>query len=137
MKESTNPTAMPVTAVIRKSDNPETPITPSTLYVDESSIRNVEEPITTLIVMSIFVDNLDDSLVIFRHPDPRVKFGYLGINDRSEEAKSSMVYGKIDERIAQIMLDSNCNIYILSTDFANAGNIPCFPCKLVPVELVV
>ena len=48
-----------------------------------------------------------------------------------------MVYGKIDGRIAQIMLDSGCSTYVLSIDFANAGNIPCFPCKPVPVELVV
>ena len=39
--------------------------------------------------------------------------------------------------IAQIMLDSGCSTYVLSTDFANAGNIPCFPCKPVPVELAV
>ena len=48
-----------------------------------------------------------------------------------------MVYGKIDGRTAQIMLDSGCSIYVLSTDFANAGNIPCFPCKPIPVELAV
>ena len=48
-----------------------------------------------------------------------------------------MVYGKIDGRIAHIMLDSDCSTYILSTDFANAGNTPCFPCKSIPVELAV
>ena len=48
-----------------------------------------------------------------------------------------MIYGKIDGRVAQIMLDNDYNTYILSTDFANAGNILCFPCKLVPVELAV
>ena len=48
-----------------------------------------------------------------------------------------MVYGKIDGRTAQIMLDSSCSTYVLSTDFANAGNISCFPCKLIPVELAV
>ena len=35
------------------------------------------------------------------------------------------------------MLDSGYSTYVLSTDFANAGNIPCFPCKPVPVELAV
>lgn len=35
------------------------------------------------------------------------------------------------------MLDSGCSTYILSTDFANAGNIPYFPCEPVPVELAV
>ena len=83
------------------------------------------------------VDNPDDSLVIPRHPDPRVKLGYLGIYDKPEEVKPPVVYGKIDGRIAHIMLDSGCSTYVLSTDFANAGNIPCFPCKPVPVELAV
>ena len=83
------------------------------------------------------VGNPDDSLVIPRHPDPRVKLGYLGIYDKPEEVKPPVVYGKIDGRIAQIMLDSGCSTYVLSTDFANAGNIPCFPCKPVPVELAV
>jgi len=35
------------------------------------------------------------------------------------------------------MLDSGCSTYVLSTDFANAGEIPCFPCKPIPVELAV
>ena len=83
------------------------------------------------------VNNLDDSLVIPRHPDPRVKLGYPGIHDTPEDVKTPVVYGKIDGRTAQIMLDSGCSTYVLSTDFANAGNIPCFPCKPVPVELAV
>jgi hypothetical protein len=48
-----------------------------------------------------------------------------------------VVYGKIDGRIAHIMLDSGCSTYVLSTDFANIGNTPCFPCKPIPVELAV
>ena len=73
---------------------------PSTLYVEESSesvdepsilyefsTRNVEESVTTPIMTSTPINNPDDSLVISRHPDPRVKLGYLGINDRSEEVK--------------------------------------------------
>ena len=157
-KEPTNPAAMPVTAATRNPDNPETPVTPNTLYVEEPSTlyvnkpstlyepstRNIEEPVTTPVMASAPVDNPDDNLVIHpekpvtpRHPDPRVRLGYLGINDRPEEVKPPVVYGKIDGRIAQIMLDSGCSTYVLSTDFANAGNIPCFPCKPVPVELAV
>ena len=95
-------------------------------------------------VTSTPIDNPNDNPVIHpentvtsRHPDPRVTLEYLEINDKPEEVKPSMVYGKIDGRIAHIILDSGCSIYVLSTDFANAGNIPCFPCKPVPVELVV
>ena len=127
-----------------------TPVTPNTLY--ESSIQNVEEPYTLYIdesstlyveesvMMSVVTStpvDPDDSLVISRHPDPRVTLGYLGINDRPEEVKPPVVYGKIDGRIAHIMLDSSCSTYVLSTDFANAGNISCFSCKPVPVELAV
>jgi hypothetical protein len=114
---------------------------PSSLYepsesVDESSTRNVKEPVTP-VATSTPVGNPDDSFVIPRHPDPRIKLGYLGINEKPEEAKLPVVYGKIAERIAQIMRDSGCSTYVLSTDFANAGNIPCFPCKPIPVELAV
>ena len=109
----------------------------STNLLTIPSTRNVEEPVTTPVVTSTPVGNPDDSLVIPRHPDPRVKLGYLGIYDKPEEAKPPVVYGKIDGRIAQIMLDSGCSTYVLSTDFANAGNIPCFPCKPIPVELAV
>jgi hypothetical protein len=83
------------------------------------------------------INNPNDSLVITGHPDPRVKFGYLGINNKPEEVKPPVVYEKIDGHIVQIMLDSGCSTYILSTDFATAGNIPCFPCKPVPIELAV
>ena len=72
-----------------------------------------------------------------RHPDPTMKFGYLGIHDRPEEIKPSMIYGKIDGRIAQIILDNDYSTYVLSTDFANTSNVPCFPCKPIPVELAV
>ena len=145
--------------VTNESTNPvTTSITPSTLYIEESSIlyinkssilyesstRNIEEPNIMFVMTSILVDNPDDNLIIYpensvipRHPDLRMKLGYLGINDRSEEIKLSVIYGKIDGRIAHIMLDSGCNIYVLSIDFANAGNVPCFSCKPVPVELVV
>ena len=142
-----------------------TPVKPSTLYVKESSTlyveessesvddpstlyepstRNIGEPVITLVMASAPVDNPDDNLVIHpenpvtpRHPDPRVRLGYLEINDRSEEVKPPMIYGKIDGRTAQIMLDNDYSIYVLSTDFVNAGNIPCFPCKPVLVELAV
>jgi hypothetical protein len=82
---------------------------PSTLYerseyVDEHSTRNVKEHITTPVLTSIPVGNPDDSFVTPRHPDPRVKLGYLGINDKPEEAKPLVVYGKIDGHVAQIML---------------------------------
>ena len=149
----------PTIPITNKPTNPvTTPITPNTLYVEEPSILYVEEPnepvdesstlyepstrnigesIITFIMTSIPVDNLDDNLVIPRHPDPRVKLGYLGICDKPEEVKFSVVYGKIDGRVAQIMLDSDYNTYVLSTDFANAGDVSCFPCKPVPVELIV
>ena len=139
-------------------DEPVNPEEPDTLNKEEPDVSNernpvkpgtpvkpVEEPVTTPVMASTPeditpVDNLDDSLVIPRHPDPRVKLGYPGIHDTPEDVKPLMVYGKIDGRIAQIMLDSDCSTYVLSTDFANAGNIPCFPCfpcKPVPVELAV
>src|SRR5271154_3549657 len=35
------------------------------------------------------------------------------------------------------MLDSGCSTYVLSTDFARNSNIPCYPCKPIPVELAV
>ena len=119
-----------------------TPVKPGTPVRPRKSVNPVEEPITTPVMASIPeyitpVDNLDDSLVIPRHPDPRVKLGYPGIHDTPEDVKPSVVYGKINGRIARIMLDSGCSTYVLSTDFANAGNIPCFPCKPVPVELAV
>ena len=136
----------PAIPVTNEPTNPvTTPVTPSTLYVEEPSslyepsTRNVEEPVTTPVMASTSapVGNPDDSLVIPRHPDPRVTLGYLGINDKPEEVKPPVVYGKIDGCIAHIMLDSGCSTYVLSTDFANAGNTPCFPCKPVPVELAV
>ena len=89
-----------------------TPVTPSTLYVEEpstpyeSSTRNMEEPVTTPIMASTPpVGNPDDSHVIPRtpyveepvtprHPDPRVKLGYLGICDKPEEVKPPVVYGR-------------------------------------------
>ena len=123
----------PAISVTNESTNPVT--TPVTLYVKEPNTRNVKL-VTTPVVTSTPVDP-DDNLVIPRHPDPRVKLGYLGICDKPEEVTPSVVYGKIDGRIARIMLDSGCSTYVLSTDFANAGNILCFPCKPVPVELAV
>jgi hypothetical protein len=127
-----------------KPTNPVTPSTlyveePSTLYGEEPSTQSVKEPVTTPVMASTPdpVDNLDDNLVIPRHPDPRVKFEYPGIHDTPENIKTPVVYGKIDGRIAQIMLDSGCSTYVLSTDFANAGNIPYFACKPVPVEFAV
>ena len=150
----------PTIPITNKPTNPVmTSVEPSTLYVkelstlyveesselvDEPSTRNVEEPVMTPVVTSTPVDNPDDNLVIHpektvtsRHLDPRIKLGYLGIHDRPEEVKPPVIYGKIDGRIAHIMLDNDYSTYVLSTDFANAGNVPCFPCKLVPVELVV
>jgi hypothetical protein len=125
-------------------DEPSTPYEPSehveehgTQNVDEPSTRNVKDPVTTPVATSTPVGNPDDSLVIPRHPDPRVKLGYLGINEKPEEAKPPVVYGKIDGRIARIMLDTGCSTYVLSTDFARAGDTPCFPCKPIPVELAV
>ena len=100
----------PAIPVTNKLTNPvTTPVTPSTLYVKEPGTRNVEEPVTTPVATSTTVDNPDDSLVLPRHPDPRVKLGYLGINDKPEEVKPPVVYGKIDGRIAHIMLDSGCS----------------------------
>ena len=122
--------------------NERNPVKPGTPVRPRKPVNPVEEPVTTPVMASTPenitpVDNLDDSLVIPRHPDPRVKLGYPGIHDTPEDVKPPMVYGKIDGRLAQIMLDSGCSTYVLSTDFANAGNIPCFPCKPVPVELAV
>ena len=120
------------------------PVNPDDNLVISQQLDNSEEPVITPVMASVSVDNPDNNLVIHpenpitpKHPDPRMKLGYLGINDRPEEVKSSVVYGKIDGRIAHIMLDNDYNTYVLSTDFANAGNIPCFPCKPVLVELVV
>jgi hypothetical protein len=145
--EPTNTVTKPVSLSTQYIEPVEKPGTlnvdePSTLYepsksVHESSIRNVKEPVTTPVVTSTPVGNPDDSLVIPRHLDPRVKLGYLGINEKPEEAKPPVVYGKIDGRVAQIMLDTGCSTYVLSTDFARAGNVPCFPCKPIPVELAV
>ena len=113
-------------------------MTPVTTLDDSTSIYELDIPV-----------NLDDNLVIIQQPDnpeepvtplylgPRIKLGYLGINDKPEEVKPPVVYGKIDGRIAEIMLDCGCSTYVLSDDFANAGNIPCFPCKPIPVELAI
>ena len=136
---------IPMISITNKPTNPiTTPIIPNILYIKESSIlykpnaQNIEEePITISIMTLTPIDNLNDSLVIPRHPDPRVKLGYFGINDRSEEVKSSVIYGKINGRIAHIMLNNDCSIYILSINFANADNISYFSCKPVPVELVI
>src|ERR1700731_3419787 len=96
---------------------------------------------------SISIDNLDDNLVIsqhnsenpitFRHSDSRIKLKYLRINNKSEEIKSPMIYGKIDEHITRIMLNNDYNIYILFIDFINIDNIPYFPYKLISVELII
>src|SRR6266496_212752 len=59
------------------------------------------------------------------------------MHERPEESTPPVVYGKIGRRTAQIMLDSGCSTYVLSTDFANAGKVPCFPCKPIPVELAI
>ena len=86
------------------------------------------------------VDQPDDPVgkpVTPRNPAPRITLGYLGISDKPEEVKPPVVYGKIDGHTSRIMLDSGCSTYVLSTDFANAGSIPCFPCKPIPVELAV
>ena len=95
-KEPMNPAVMPVTAATQKPDNPENPVTPSTLYIEElsesvdkpstlyePSTQNIEEPVKTPIMASTPapVGNPDDSLVIPRHPDPRVKLGYLGMHE--------------------------------------------------------
>jgi hypothetical protein len=72
-----------------------------------------------------------------RRVTSKVKLGYLGTNDKPEEKKPPVVYGNINGRIARIMLDSGCSTYVLSTDFAENSNIPCFPCKPIPVELAV
>ena len=150
----TNLVTTPVTTTTSEIDNPaDTPVKPGR---PREPVYPVKEPVTTPVMASTSapVGNPDDSLVIPstqyvgepdnpeepvtpRHPDPRVKLGYLGICDKPEEVKPPVVYGKIDGRIAHIMLDSGCSTYVLSTDFANAGNIPCFPCKPVPVELAV
>ena len=155
--EPTNPVTTPVTPSTLYVEEPSTLYELSTRNIEEPSITpvmastpvnpddnlvisqqpdNSEEPVTTPVMASAPVDN-PDNLVIPRHPDPRVRLGYLGIKDRPEEVKPPVVYGKIDGRIAHIMLDSGCSTYVLSTDFANAGDIPCFPCKPVPVELAV
>src|SRR5579859_3910600 len=68
---------------------------------------------------------------------PLVKLGYLGIHEKPEESRPPMVYGKINGKVARIMLDSECSTYVLSTDFVQGGNIPYYSCKPVPVELAV
>jgi len=35
------------------------------------------------------------------------------------------------------MLDSGCSTYVLSTDFVRNSNVPCYPCKPIPIELAV
>src|SRR5579859_3834092 len=46
-----------------------------------------------------------------------VKLGYLGIHEKPEESRPPVVYGKINGKVARIMLDSGCSTYVLSTDF--------------------
>ncbi len=82
-------------------------------------------------------DNPANKPITPQQPNPRIDLGYLGINDKPEEVKPSVVYGKIDGHTTQIMLDNDCSTYVLSTDFANAGDVPCFPCKPIPVQLAV
>ena len=151
--EPTNPVTTPVapSTLYEPIEEPSitpvmasTPVNPDDNLVISQQPDNSEEPVTTPVMTSVPVDNPDDNLVIHPekpvtpgHPDPRIKLGYLGIYDKPEEVKPPMVYGKIDGRTAQIMLDNDCSTYVLSTDFANAGNIPCFPCKPIPVELAV
>ena len=48
-----------------------------------------------------------------------------------------MVYGTINGSKARIMLDCGCSTYVLSTDFIQDSNIPCYSCKPIPVELAV
>jgi hypothetical protein len=105
-------------------------------------VNPIEKPAMTPIMTSTPeyyapVSNPNDCLIIPRHPDPRIKPEYLGINDKPEELKPPMIYEKIDGRTAQIMLKNSCNTYILYTDFVNAGNTPYFPYKPIPVELAV
>jgi len=52
-----------------------------------------------------------------RLKEPRINLRYLRIYEKPEELRPSMVYRKINEHNAQIMLDSGCSTYILSTDF--------------------
>ena len=68
---------------------------------------------------------------------PLVKLGYLGIHERPEELQPPIVYGRINGKMARIMLDSGCSTYVLSTDFAQKNQIPCYSCKPIPVELAV
>ena len=68
---------------------------------------------------------------------PLVKLGYLGIHERPEELRPPIVYGRINGKMARIMLDSGCSTYVLSTDFAQKNQIPCYSCKPIPVELAV
>ena len=48
-----------------------------------------------------------------------------------------MVNEIINGHVAQIMLDSGCSTYVLSTDFARDSNTPVYSCKPIPVELAV
>ena len=80
-----------------------TPVKPGTSVRPRKPVNPVEESVTTPVMASIPeyitpVDNLDDSLVGPRHPDPIVELGYPGIRDIPENVKSPVVYGKIDGR---------------------------------------
>jgi len=67
----------------------------------------------------------------------RIDLGYLGIHEKPEELRPPVVYGKINGHNTQIMLDSGCSTYVLSTDFVRNSNISYYLCKPIPVELAV
>src|SRR5579862_1049087 len=128
-----------------------------------SAGRCLNEMAPTTILASFTADTHSEHLEIFRTPveepripaeeprtpqnletpeQPQVKtshvtLGYLGIHEKPEEFRPTVVYGKINGYTARIMLNSGCSTYVLSTDFAQENSISCYFCNPIPVELAV
>src|SRR5579859_5793441 len=128
-----------------------------------SAGRCLNEMAPTTILTPFTADTHSEHLEIFRTPveeprtpaeeprtpqnletpeQPQVKtshvtLGYLGIHEKPEEFRPPVVYGKINGHAAQIMLDSGCSTYVLSTDFARENSISCYSYNPIPVELAI
>ena len=126
MSNESNNLTISTTSTTKPPETLENPGTPE--YTGEES-RNTQNTQNT--------QNTHNTQNTPRTQTSKVTLGYLGINDRPEEARPPVVYGKINGRTARIMLDCGCSTYILSTDFVNDSDIPCFSCKPIPIELAV
>lgn len=63
--------------------------------------------------------------------------GYLGTTDDPDTGKLPVVMGTIDGYPAQILLDSGCSTYVLSSDFADQHQIRSIPITPIPIDLAV